>query len=200
MGRFIKHLVNKFTDSNTFIYEPLSIEDSYSKFEGSKLVKFDQRDCHRGYYQVPKGVTEIGSHAFYGTKNLRFVELGEDVKIINNYAFMRNNLMGISMPGVEYIGESAFLGCENLEIVGLHPSLKIISRRAFENCTSLNKITLPQNLKVIDEKAFAGCGNLDKVVINCEHCKTHETAFAGTGVQYAYKKLVKVQKSEQKSV
>ncbi len=200
MGRFIKYLADKFGNKDTFEM-PLSIEDSYSKFEGSKLVRCDRRDLGpAGYYKVPKGVTEIGTNAFSNVKNLRFVELGEDVKVINEYAFAVSNIKGISMPGVEYIGEGAFLGCENLEIVGLHPSLKVISRRAFENCANLNKITLPENLELIEEKAFARCSNLNKVVVNCEHCKACDTAFDGTGAQYAYRKLIKLQKSEQKSV
>ena len=89
-------------------------------------------------------VVGIGSSAFKGNTNLRFLHLPETL---------------IS------IGYEAFRDCINLGTIDFPESLIEIDRYAFCGCNSLTSIKLPSNLQTLGWCAFRYCANLQSVWI-----------------------------------
>ena len=89
-------------------------------------------------------VVGIGSSAFEGNTNLRFLHLPETL---------------IS------IGYEAFRDCINLGTIDFPESLIEIDRYAFCGCNSLTSIKLPSNLQTLGWCAFRYCANLQSVWI-----------------------------------
>lgn len=117
-------------------------------------------------FEIPAGVTSIGSYAFYNNPQLTSLTIPEGVKTIGNYAFAYNEkLEKIVIPeGVTSIGEYAFVDCENLTEVVIPEGVTSLGKRAFAGCTNLRKVTLPSTLKTLNEYTFYLCGNLEEVV------------------------------------
>lgn len=89
-------------------------------------------------------VVGIGSSAFEGNTNLRFLHLPETL---------------IS------IGYEAFRDCINLGTIEFPESLIEISYGAFSGCDGLTSIKLPSNLQTLKYEAFGYCENLQSVWI-----------------------------------
>ncbi|MBR2742620.1 MAG: leucine-rich repeat protein, partial [Clostridia bacterium] len=70
-------------------------------------------------YDIPSGVTSIGSSSFEGCKGLTSVTIPEGVTKISGYAFEYcSGLTSVTIPvSVTYISWEAFAGCENLKDV-----------------------------------------------------------------------------------
>ena len=86
-------------------------------------------------------VTGIYSLCFRNMKNLRTVNLHDNVR---------------------YIGSLAFAHCEQLEELRLPPLIEKIEKGAFRN-TGIRKIKLPWRIKEIPEDAFYQCRNLASI-------------------------------------
>ena len=95
----------------------------------------------------------ISYGVFSGCKYLSYVNLGEKVNYIAEYAFKNcTALKNISIPQTKYIFENAFEGCTaltNVEITGFVPYDKDqyspyyqIGKKAFTGCTALRNIVL----------------------------------------------------------
>ena len=89
-------------------------------------------------------VVGIGSSAFEGNTNLRFLHLPETLTSIGQYAFR---------------------GCINLGTIEFPESLIEISYGAFSGCDGLTSIKLPSNLQTLKYEAFGYCENLQSVWI-----------------------------------
>ena len=159
---------------------------------------------------VPNSVEEIGKYAFEnctGIKNAYFntttvpcclernesleqVELGDSVKIIEDYAFHDCINLSSVIPGdnIIKIGKGAFDSCKSLssDIIGNHVveigdmafsgcdinsltlpnSVISIGYAAFHDNLNLSDITIGNGLKYVGSSAFGCCNNLQKVIIN----------------------------------
>ncbi len=149
--------------SNAFRYctsaKSVSIDASnidYSAFYDCISAKFAEINAN-----------SIGEYSFYNCKSLESVKLGEKLKSISSYAFMKSSsLKGITIPNsVENIGEYCFSGCSNLQSAQLSSGIKSISEYLFENCTSLTDIEIPCNINSVGIYAFSGCSSLKNVNI-----------------------------------
>ena len=89
-------------------------------------------------------IVGIGSSAFEGNTNLRFLSLPDTVT---------------------KIGSNAFSDCTSLSKVTLPDSLTTIENCAFNNCESLEEVRLPDGLTEIEFRAFGACTSLKKVYI-----------------------------------
>lgn len=84
-------------------------------------------------------VASVGKVAFKGSKRLKTVKLGENVRTI---------------------GKQAFFGCKKLTDVEFGKNLVTIEADAFSKCTSLRIIIVPAKVKKIGDRAFYQCRNL----------------------------------------
>ncbi|MCL2108521.1 MAG: leucine-rich repeat domain-containing protein [Oscillospiraceae bacterium] len=91
---------------------------------------------------IPNTVCVIGSNAFENMKDLKAINISDNIEIIGDYAFKDCVLLNITLP-------------QNLKYLGFE---------AFTNCASLTNITLPQNLKHL-YRAFSGCPNIKELII-----------------------------------
>ena len=96
------------------------------------------------------------------------IKVPEGVKIINRFAFARNeSIKNVVLPmGLSVIDQSAFKGCTGLEYVSLPHTLKRLGSTAFQNCTSLREITIPDSVERVYDGAFAGCSALRNIRIS----------------------------------
>jgi hypothetical protein len=81
----------------------------------------------------------IGVRFFQGMNNIEKVTLPESVKIIANNAFYNSKALNSVVIGekVENIGASAFQGCTALEEITIPASLKDFGRNAFKGASAL---------------------------------------------------------------
>jgi len=75
----------------------------------------------------------IGTSAFNGCTALKNLKLGDNVKVVEAYAFYETKITSVTMNKVESVGA-----------------------KAFAKCTSLTRFYIPASLVSIDESAFEG--------------------------------------------
>jgi len=91
---------------------------------------------------IEKGVTSIGSFAFYGHTNLVEIEIPESVTSIGEWAFWKCALKSIELPsGLLSIGEAAF------------------------QFAQIESVTIPASCATIEYKAFGGCDSLKEIIV-----------------------------------
>lgn len=126
-----------------------------------------------------EGCSKIAEYAFYNTKSLTTVHIGQDVKTVEKYSFYNcGELVNVSFGGVRDIGESAFGYCRKIEsginvsnvenfgrscfyqasnlryfAGGLSPNLKRVEAGAF-NDTQIGNPTFPASLEYLGAFAF----------------------------------------------
>ena len=94
---------------------------------------------------VGQGISNIGSYAFAGSKELSEVIFeGTDLR---------------------EIGWGAFMDCSRLRTISLPVKLQAIETIAFANCVALNSLSIPDQCRVEDQ-AFASCSNLQIIAIS----------------------------------
>ena len=119
-------------------------------------------------------VVGIGSSAFEGNTNLRFLSLPDTVTKIGSNAFSDcTSLSKVTLPdSLTTIENCAFNNCESLEEVRLPDGLTEIGFRAFGACTSLKKVYIPKTItscagynpsSCVYEGPFRGCTSLNDV-------------------------------------
>lgn len=81
-------------------------------------------------------ITSIDSGAFKSNKNIKEIEIGNNVKTI---------------------GKGAFKGCTNLKKVKFASGLTTVGKNSFKGCTKLKSVKLPDTVQKIDKGAFKGC-------------------------------------------
>ena len=130
--------------------------------------------------QIPEGVTEVNSEAFYnlGIKELKLplsleriygsafqnmratqLELSDNLRYIGDNAFAYSRkLKELKIPdSVEYLGRAAFEDAESLTLLKLpnNPKFTEIATMAFQNAEKLKQVEIPDSVKIIKPNAFA---------------------------------------------
>ena len=107
-------------------------------------------------------VETIGSHAYANCSKLTTLNLGDNLKRVENAAFQYcNNITKLTFPStIEYIGDEAFSGCNSVTEVTLGSSLKEIGVNGFYNCGSFTALILPDGFTTMGEQAFMNCKKL----------------------------------------
>ena len=119
-------------------------------------------------------IVGIGSSAFEGNTNLRFLSLPDTVTKIGSNAFSDcTSLSKVTLPdSLTTIENCAFNNCESLEEIRLPDGLTEIGFRAFGACTSLKKVYIPKTItscagynpsSCVYEGPFRGCTSLNDV-------------------------------------
>ena len=110
----------------------------------SYYYNHDEKTMRLKSVKLGKGVTEIGTSAFSGLKDLTTVEIPEDSELTT-------------------IGHLAFYECSSLASIRIPAKTKEIGNAAFES-TGLKSITIPESVTAIWARAFWDCENLTSVV------------------------------------
>ena len=149
---------------------------------------------------IEKGVTKVGSYAFFAMENITAVSFADSVSQVGSYAFYDCKSLSLLNLGygLQKIGESAFERCKALLSVRLPNSLETIDTHAFYRCESLQTVTVPASVTELGAAAFGYCKSLQSAQIlarveqlpawtfyGCENLKsvTLNPAIAETGVE-----------------
>ena len=120
-------------------------------------VLFD--DLFKGHAEItsvriPDTVTDIGEFAFDGCRNLRHVELPEDLEHIWPYAFARCGIEEIRLPDkILSVAPFTFKDCRDLKKIVCGSGMKKIYGYAFSGCESLSELLFAPGVN-IDPLAF----------------------------------------------
>lgn len=130
---------------------------------------------------VEKGVTAIGSLAFYNCAALDSVTLADSVVSIGSRAFMDcTALKRLVLPSaVTSIGEAAFQRCESLTAIYLPAGLTTMGDYAFYRCSALRSVIIPESVEQLGMVTFAYCTSLASATIRCPVDKIPDWTFYG---------------------
>ena len=160
--------------------------------EGVEVIDREVFDeCHHiTDVQFPKSLKEIKFAAFFGTPNLKVVDLSDtQVTLIGKSAFagsLGKGLEKITFPEtLETIETIAFKFAKNLEVIDLSKTkIKNIEESTFLGCEKLNEVKLPAGLETIGYSAFSGCSALKKVnIFGANITKIEKMAFEKTALE-----------------
>ena len=116
---------------------------------------------------ISDGITNIGSYAFEGFRNLQSITIPEEVTEIGMAAFSGcRSLKNINIPEeVTYIGEEAFRECESLTDIKIPEGVTTIKDLTFYGCSNLKNITIPKTVTSLEYNIFGGCESLTNITI-----------------------------------
>ena len=143
--------------------------------------------------ELPEGLLEIGSHAFYGCESLVHVNFPSTLKTIGDNAFACNlpcrlediyyqstgvKIVEAILPnGLIEIGANAFLCCQQLKRVCVPSSLTSIGSGIFMLCTELEHVQLCEGLEEIPAQMFNHCMSLQRITIPSSVKRVADYAF-----------------------
>ena len=111
-------------------------------------------------YDIPYGITIIGSYAFEQCPTLESVTIPDSVTSIGAFAFqLCKSLTNVTVGNsVTAIGDRAFESCFALENINIPDSVTLIGEVAFRYCYALENIDIPESVTEIHHGAFAASG------------------------------------------
>jgi hypothetical protein len=131
-----------------------------SKYSGQVVIPATVTNGEKTYT-----VTSIGEKAFYSNRDVTDVQLGSNIRVIRNQAFMYTNITSINLPtSLREIQWYAFYNSK-LESIELPASLMMIGYDAFSRCQSLRSITIPASVTSIGRTIVAGCTSMESIVV-----------------------------------
>lgn len=155
---------------------------------------------------LPTDTKTIGRYAFNKCKSLRKVDMGNNVRFIEDRAFAEcEKLKDVVLPtGMTSIGSYSFYNTK-LESVNIANTIDYIGSQAFANsnlmsveldfddqaniewgifsyCDSLESVTLHDGITYIPGGLLEGCTNLKSIVIPSSVTNILSTAFSNTGI------------------
>lgn len=91
---------------------------------------------NENYFVMNSRVEQIEQYAFWGSEQLKHINVSAELEQIDDYAFAN---------------------CTQLCSVNMSYAVKSIGIKAFEDCSSLEQIFIPNSVSKIHETAFDGC-------------------------------------------
>lgn len=149
-------------------------------------------------YSLIEGTVGIDGSAFGGCKNLKTVDLGDELETISESAFSGCvELESIALPpSLRNMGFAVFYECKSLKTVtGYNANIAYINSKSetpyertlpnytFYGCESLASFTIPQGIEAISAYAFSGCSSLASIEIPNTVTSIGTSAFHGTGIK-----------------
>lgn len=131
--------------------------------------------------KISKGITSIGSLAFYGCTALQAIGIPNSVEKINDKAFLDCTALRFVdlSDNLKFIGQRAFYNCEDLQTLELPNGLEVISAKAFYLCRSIRSVIIPSSVTQLGAQAFSYCEQLIRVEINAPITQIPEWCFYG---------------------
>ena len=147
-----------YTGSDTTVYLP-------SSYAGC-VVTTIRADAFKNQTQItkiviPASITEIGSNAFSGCKNIQSATMPTSA----SSAIPKISLKTVIFNGGTSIKNSAFSYCSSLTSIEIPASVTSIGDSAFRGCSSLTSIEIPASVTSIGFNAFYECSSLTSVNI-----------------------------------
>ena len=113
-------------------------------------------------------ITSIADHAFAQHKEIKTLQLSNNLETIGAFAFSGDNaLTSVTFDGVNNVTPSlkilnthAFSQCYNLKDIYLPNSLHEIYPFAFQNDRALETLFIPRNVYKVEADVFMGCSNV----------------------------------------
>lgn len=140
-----------------------------------------------GIFEIPDGVTEIGSYAFSGQTDIKKIIIPKTMKTINDYAFYNcYNLTEVEFANgcvLSTLGTNVFNSCRSLKDINLPNGITLIPEYTFSGCESLENITLPNGLENIGKYAFLWTKSLKTITLPNSLDKIFDYAFARSGLE-----------------
>lgn len=155
---------------------------------------------------LPTDTKTIGRYAFNKCKSLRKVDMGNNVRFIEDRAFAEcEKLKDVVLPtGMTSIGSYSFYG-SGIKEVTIGQSIDYIGYNAFQasdlvsvdlnfdneadlgsgifsNCDSLESVTLQEGIEYIPNNMFEGCTKLAEINIPTTVINIQAYAFSNTGI------------------
>lgn len=114
---------------------------------------------------VITGAEQIPDDAFAGFKNLRSVDISDEVTGVGNGAFERLKSLETVHFGksIKRIGKGAFYGCENIEELVIPGNVVSIEEDAFGRMHGLRRLTIEEGVEELGFMIFDECENLAEV-------------------------------------
>lgn len=131
--------------------------------------------------EIPYGVSNISSYAFYQCSSLTSVNIPDSVTSIGECAFQScGSLTSVSIPNsVKSIGNSAFSYCSSLASVTIPDSVTYLGLMAFDDCYNLTNATIGKGVTSIGRWTFYGCYSLEEIELSNGLREIGEDAFDG---------------------
>ena len=154
----------------------------YNK-EMTKIIRCPEGKKDISQFDIPEGVTEIGTDAFFECMALSAVNIPSSVTTIGADAFaLCKNLYSVKIPqSVTSIGARAFRNCNKLTSIVIPDGVESIERATFMECYYLTKIWIPSGVKKVGENAFSWCNKLKDVYYSGSEEQWNEIEFDPIG-------------------
>jgi len=120
-------------------------------------------------YAIPPGTLRIGSRAFDGCTDLKWVQIPS---------------------GVTDIGSFAFNDCRSLTDVTIPNGVVNIAACAFQSCTAIKSVAIPASVVAIGENAFYKCDDLRTVYVGRGDPSRVKGLLEGGGANTTYVQFV----------
>lgn len=124
------------------------------------------KNTYSGSFSIKPGTRVIVDDAFYGCTRLTGITIPEGVTNIGSHAFYGCGLTRVTIPsGVTSIGSGAFSSCAGLTSITFPNGVTSIEDYMFSRCTTLTNVTLPNSVMLIGSNVFQECTWLKSVII-----------------------------------
>ncbi|MBQ4073779.1 MAG: leucine-rich repeat protein [Clostridia bacterium] len=111
-------------------------------------------------YNIPEGVTVIGSYAFAYNDNIKKIVLPSTVTTLNDRAFRDTSASEVVLnEGLTNISYQAFRNASNVTSVEIPSTVTTISKEAFQN-SGIKTLTIPATVTTLE---YGGCRDMKKL-------------------------------------
>ena len=118
-----------------------ALENVYFSDTIESIGEYAFGSCSVEYLNLGKNITNIGHGAFWDMKNLKGINLPENITVLGDYLKNCDNLQSIKLPGkIRTITGGSFENCTGLKSISFGNNIETVWRNAFVNCTSLTDI------------------------------------------------------------